>query len=266
MNKGVILTIEDGVARIDINNPPLNILDLWVRQELMRCFEILKDSDQARILVLRGTGGRAFSVGSNVREFPFDRGRAGGRDKVVFEQRLHDLLEGLPQVTIAVLDGYVLGGGCELMMPCDLRIASDRTVLGFPEVKIGGFPCSGGTQRLLRLVGPTAAKELLLFGEQITAQRAEQLGLVTRVVPVEQLDQTVEEMVQKLVQLPWQSLIACKSCVNAGMLSPQEGARAEVEFFTAIFPTHDMREGIRAFLEKRPPVFDHSRAPLQREV
>ena len=266
MSERVVLTVEDAVARVDINNPPLNILDISVRQELMRCFETLKDSTQARVLVLRGTGGRAFSVGSNVREFPLDRGSEGGREKVVFEQRLHDLLEDLPQVTIAVLDGYVLGGGCELMMPCDLRIASDRTILGFPEVKIGGFPCSGGTQRLLRLVGPTAAKELLLFGEQIGARRAEQLGLVTRVVPAERLDQTVEEVVQKLVQLPWQSLIACKRCVNAGMLSPQSGAQAEVEFFTRIFPTHDMREGIRAFLEKRSPVFDHSPAPLGEEA
>ncbi len=258
MSEKVVFTVEGGVARITIANPPLNILDLDVREELMNCFESLKASDEARVLVFRGAGHRAFSVGSNVKQFPFDRGSEGGRDKVVFEQKLHNLLESLPQVTIAVLEGHILGGGAELMMPCDLRIATESAVFGFPEVKIGGFPCSGGTQRLTRLVGRTAAAYLLLFGESISATKAQELGLVTLAVPADQLETTVEEMVERLLHLPWGSLKAIKECLNAGTVSWKSGSEAEIEHFTRIFTTHDMQEGIQAFLEKRAPEFRHS--------
>lgn len=258
MSDKVVFTVDGGLARITIDNPPLNVLDLVVREDLMSCFESLETSKDARVLVLRGAGRRAFSVGSNVKQFPFDRGSEGGRDKVVFEQKLHDLLERLPQVTIAMLEGHVLGGGAELMMPCDLRIASESATFGFPEVKIGGFPCAGGTQRLMRLVGPTQAADLLLFGDSISATRAQELGLITRAVPDDHLETALDEMVTKLLHLPWGSLKAIKACLNAGKISWQAGSEAEVEQFTRIFTTHDMREGIQAFLEKRAPEFRHS--------
>ncbi|MBF7082550.1 enoyl-CoA hydratase/isomerase family protein [Desulfallas sp. Bu1-1] len=247
----------ESVATIIIDNPPLNILDETIRIELMRLFEKVKENEDVRVLIIKGEGSRAFSVGSNLREFPLERGVAGGRAKVIFEQQLHDLLESLPQVTIAVLRGYVLGGGCELMMPCDLRIASEDAVFGFPEVKVGGFPCSGGTQRLLRLVGVSKAKELLLLGNQITAKEAEKLGLVNKVVPEANLDHEVLLWVKQLLNLPWQSLKAIKRCVNAGAVDPAKGKELEVEEYEKVFVTWDMREGINAFLEKRDPKFRH---------
>lgn len=247
----------ESVATIIIDNPPLNILDETIRIELMRLFEKVKENEDVRVLIIKGEGSRAFSVGSNLREFPLERGVAGGRAKVVFEQQLHDLLESLPQVTIAVLRGYVLGGGCELMMPCDLRIASEDAVFGFPEVKVGGVPCSGGTQRLLRLVGVSKAKELLLLGNQITAKEAEKLGLVNKVVPEANLDHEVLLWVKQLLNLPWQSLKAIKRCVNAGAVDPAKGKELEVEEYEKVFVTWDMREGINAFLEKRDPKFRH---------
>ncbi|WP_194175020.1 enoyl-CoA hydratase/isomerase family protein [Desulfofundulus thermobenzoicus] len=254
---GVKYEQNQSVATIVIDNPPLNILDEAIRVELMGLFEKVRDNGEVRVLILKGKGSKAFSVGSNLREFPLDRGVAGGRAKVVFEQKLHDLLESLPQVTIAVLRGYVLGGGCELMMPCDLRIASEGAVFGFPEVKVGGFPCSGGTQRLLRLIGVSKAKELLLLGNQITAKEAERLGLVNKVVPEECLDQEVSLWVEQLLNLPWQSLKAIKRCVNEGALNPTRGQALEVEEYEKVFITRDMREGINAFLEKRPPKYLH---------
>ncbi|WP_027363969.1 enoyl-CoA hydratase/isomerase family protein [Desulfotruncus alcoholivorax] len=247
----------EAVAEIVIDNPPLNILDEAVRTELMHLFEKVKEKKDVRVLIIKSEGSRAFSVGSNLREFPLEQGVAGGRAKVIFEQQLHDLLESLPQVTIAVLKGFVLGGGCELMMPCDLRIASEDAIFGFPEVKVGGFPCSGGTQRLLRLVGISKAKELLLLGHQITAGEAEKLGLVNKVVPVANLEQEVSLWVKQLLNLPWQSLKAIKRCVNAGAVDSVRGKEMEIEEYEKVFVTWDMREGINAFLEKRDPKFRH---------
>lgn len=254
---GLIVERSGALATVTLNNPPLNILTEATRQELFKTFNGIKQDQSIRVVVLQGQGNRAFSVGSDLGEFHLENGVDGGKAKVEFEQRLHDLIESLPQVTIAMLRGFILGGGCELMMPCDLRISTLDSVFGFPEIKVGGFPCSGGTQRLLHLVGPSKAKELLLFGENISAQEAYQLGLVTKVVPSEQLSETVESVVNKLLLLPWLDLQAIKRCVNTGMWDPVRGPEVEVEEYCKVFNSEDMREGIQAFFEKRPPQYRH---------
>lgn len=245
-------------ATVTINNPPLNILTVEVRQSLYRVFLELKELDRVRILTLRGAGDRSFSVGSDVREFPLEKGVRGGTEKAEFEHELHDLLESLPQVTIAALSGYTLGGGLELALACDLRVASDDAVLGVPEINLAVFPCAGGTQRLLELVGPAKAKELMFLGHQISAQEAERIGIVNRVFPRSQFFEMVEELILELEQKPYAALRAIKACVNTGLRKgTREGMELEINAFGQLFNTKDLQEGVNAFLEKRRPRFQH---------
>ena len=165
-----LLERDGRVARVRIDNPPLNILTTAVREALFRCVHRLAAEDGPDVVILEGAGKRAFSVGSDIKSFPEDE--VGAVNKIRFEQYLLDRITTLPQLTIAKLNGHVLGGGAELMLACDLRIAAEGTQIGFPEIKLGALPAAGGTQRLMRELGPARARELVYLGDSIDADEA----------------------------------------------------------------------------------------------
>ena len=253
-----ILLERDGrVARVRIDNPPLNILTTDVREALFRCVHRLAEEGGPDVVVLEGAGGRAFSVGSDIKSFPEDE--VGAVNKIRFEQYLLDRITTLPQLTVAKLNGHVLGGGAELMLACDLRIAAEGTQIGFPEIKLGALPAAGGTQRLMRELGPARARELVYLGDSIDADEAYRIGLINRVVPAERLDEATEELVSALLERPANALTMAKRCLAEGLsgsLAP--GQTVETEAFAALFNHPNIREGLAAFQEKRKPTFRRS--------
>ncbi len=191
-----------------------------------------------------------------MKEFPVEAGAHGGREKILYEQRMYNLLAGLPQITIAALRGFVLGGGLELALACDLRIAAEDARFGFPEVGLGVFPAAGGTQRALRLLGPARAKELLLLGERIDAREAWRIGLVNRVVPAASLGEAARAMGDRLLAMSQPALRAIKTAVDRGAdLGLAGGMAVEADEFARLFAGPDVAEGVAAFREKRPPRF-----------
>ncbi|MFC7395638.1 enoyl-CoA hydratase/isomerase family protein [Chelatococcus sp. GCM10030263] len=249
----VSLAIEGAVARIRIANPPLNILTTAVRRALFETAGALADRRDLGVIVIESDGARAFSVGSDIREFPDDE--LGGVAKIRFEQYLYDRIAGLPQVVIAKLRGLALGGGGELMLACDLRVAASTAEFGFPEIKLGALPAAGGIKRLVQEVGPAMARSLIMTGRPISAARALDIGLINEVVEEGELDARVDSLAAELAGLPREALRLAKACVAAAVPS---GAidTAEAEAFGALFRTGDLREGVAAFLEKRQPRFN----------
>lgn len=254
----VPLERRDGLAILTIANPPLNILSDAVRKSLYRRFEELRGDRAVRLVLLRGAGERAFSVGSDIREFPLDQGPLGGREKITLEQRMYQLLMDLPQVTLAAIQGYCLGGGLELALACDLRISGEDARLGFPEVNLGVFAGAGGTQRLLQLVGPARAKELMFLGDSWSASEATRLGIINRVVPRARLWDEAEALAVQLLERPYPALQAIKGAINAGLKRElAAGQQVEADLFAALFASEDIIEGVSAFREKRAPRFRH---------
>lgn len=252
----VITRREGNACRITLNHPPLNILSVELRRQLLQAIEQVERSPNVRFVIVQAAGEKAFSVGSDLTEFPHDE--AGGREKIEFERFLLDKIERLNAITFTALHGYVLGGGAELMLACDLRIAADDVRIGFPEVKVGGFPAAGGTWRLVRDVGPTRAKEMLFLGKTISGQEAAAIGLINTCVPKQQLTNTVEGLVAELSELPQSSLLAMKRAIlHAAMPSGMAPASSEeIDDYGKLFRGSDIFEGIRAFLEKRRPHFN----------
>jgi enoyl-CoA hydratase/carnithine racemase len=207
-------------------------------------------------VVLTGAGDRAFSAGSDIREFPRDA--EAGRQRSIAEHACYDAIERLPQPVIAALHGHVLGGGLELALACDLRIADASTRLGLPEVKLGVFPSGGGTQRLPRLVGAARAKELMFLGEPIDAAEAQRVGLVNRVVDPGRSLETALNLAHDLSQRPALAIQAIKQAVDIGLREgPVAGQAAEDELIASLFTSHDVAEGVSALLAKRAPQFEH---------
>ena len=256
-NHLVELAIEHSVATVRLHHPPLNILTVELRQQLLEQIVRIEKDPTVRLVIFQATGEKAFSVGSDLNEFPKDE--VGGREKIQFEQFLLDRIEQLDAITIACLQGYVLGGGAELMLATDLRIAAEDARFGFPEVKVGGFPAAGGVWRLVRDIGPVRAKELLLFGRIIPAQQAHELHMINEYVAKEQLGQRLEQIVDELLALPQSSLLAIKRTVALTSTAPAEffsGAPRVTDEYGKLFRGRDIFEGIQAFLEKRPPRFN----------
>jgi len=170
--------------------------------------------------------------------------------------RVQERLADLPKPTIAAISGYALGGGCEIALCCDFRIAADNAVLGQPEITLGIIPGGGGTQRLPRLVGLGPATEIVFTGEMIKANKAEQIGLVSKVVPLDQLETEVKSLALKLIKRPALALRAAKTAIRKGLnASLKEGLQIEQDLFCMLFGTEDQKEGMAAFLDKRKPVF-----------
>jgi enoyl-CoA hydratase/carnithine racemase len=202
-----------------------------------------------------GAGTRAFSVGSNVKEFEAHR-TSGGRERFELEARVAQRLAGLPMPTIAAIEGDALGGGLEIALCCDLRIASERAKLGLPEVRLAVTPSTGGTQRLPRIVGPARAKELLLTGRIIDAAEAQRIGLVNEVVAAGGAVARARAIGAEIAERGPLAVRAVKTLVDGALdRSLAEGHAAEIETSVRIFATDDLLEGARSFVEKRPPTY-----------
>lgn len=246
----------DGVRRITINRPDkLNALNRATLSELHVAFQAAGADDAVRVVVLTGAGPKAFVAGADIAEMN-GLTPVQARDFSRLGQSLMQRIETLGKPVIARVNGFALGGGLELAMACHLRIAAETARMGQPEVNLGLIPGFGGTQRLLRLCGRGPALELCLAGDPIDAARALQLGLVTRVVPAEQLDEAVDALAGKLAQAAPQALRGVlDAVVIGGEAGLATGLDYETQAFALAFSTEDMKEGTGAFLERRKPQF-----------
>jgi enoyl-CoA hydratase len=252
-----LLIDRDGlVATITINRPKvLNALNAQTLDELRRAVLDVKRDDGVRAIVLTGAGDKAFVAGADINELAV-QSPVSGREHALIGQHVFDLVENLGKPVIAAINGFALGGGCELAMACTLRLAADTAGLGQPEINLGILPGYAGTQRLPRLVGKGRALQIMLSGAPITAVEAERIGLVNRVVPPAEL---LTEARKLAAALAAQAPIAVRyiiDAVNKGLEMPfAEGCVHEATLFGLVAATEDMREGTRAFLEKRKPTF-----------
>ena len=252
------LLVEDrgAVRRITLNRPDkLNALNHATLTELHAAFEAAGTDDSVRVVVLTGAGPKAFVAGADIAEMN-GLSPVQARDFSRHGQRLMSRIEQLGKPVLAMVNGFALGGGLELAMACHLRIAADSAKLGQPEVNLGLIPGFGGTQRLLRLVGRGAALELCLLGAPIDATRAAQIGLVSRVVPADQLEAETQKWAEQLAASAPQALRGVLDAVLLGGEAPLEaGLDYETQAFALAFSTDDMKEGTGAFLARRKPQF-----------
>ncbi len=246
----------EGIAKVTFNRPAkLNALNRQVMDELADCIEQIRNDDEVKAVILTGAGEKAFIAGADVNELAVLT-PVQGKETSLAGQSVLDGLENLGKPSIAAVNGYALGGGCELAMAATLRIASDAARFGQPEVKLGIIPGYGGTQRLPRLVGKGRALELIIGGEPITAQEAYRIGLVNQVVPAADLIPAARALAKKIMVNAPLAVRFAMDAVNHGFeSSQQEGQFLEATLFGLVATTEDMKEGTRAFLEKRPAKF-----------
>ncbi len=246
------------MAVLMLDNPPLNVLSQEMYRRLEAVVDELAASETIRAVVLTGAGERAFSAGADVKEFPGASDPERWRRQIRFIWDVSEKLAALPQPVIAAVNGLAYGGGFELTLFCDLRLASARARFALTEVKLGLFPGTGGVQRLPGLIGVARAKELLLRGDPIDAAEAERIGLVNRVLPAERLAAESLALAQSLAERPAQAVRTIKRLVDgAAGLSAAEERDREIDANAEIIQTADAREGSAAFIEKRPPRFQH---------
>jgi enoyl-CoA hydratase len=251
-----LISLELGtVAHLELVNPPLNLVTRDLLDELGAALTTLEaaSADAVRAVVVSGSGERAFSAGSHVGEFEAQRG-AAGRARHVLEAGMARRLAELPMPTIAAIEGNALGGGLELALCCDIRVASERARLGLPEVRLAVTPGAGGTQRLPRVVGNARARELILTGRVLTATEAERIGLVNEVVPVGEARSRADAIGQEIaLRGPLAVREAKRLLDQAAGPGLDAGLAAELDASGRIFETEDMLEGARAFFAKRDP-------------
>ena len=243
------------VAVITINRPQkLNALNIQTRAEGAAALDELRDDNEIRVVVITGAGEKAFVAGADIAEF---EGRTAVTQRDVMTARsLFTAVDTFPKPVIAMINGFCLGGGCELALSCDIRVASETARFGQPEINLGIIPGGGGTQRLTRLVGEGKAMELILTGDMIDAQHAFNLGLVNLVVPAADLEGRTMEPANRIAEKSPIALRMAKEAVKtAARASLDEGLRREIDLFALTFSSADKDEGVRAFLEKRKPDF-----------
>jgi enoyl-CoA hydratase len=253
----LLFEVSEQIARITFNRPNvLNALNRKTMDELGDCLKKVRADDAIRVLILTGAGEKAFIAGADINELS-QQTAVNGREFTLYGQEIIHRLETLGKPAIAAINGFALGGGCEVALACTLRIASRNAKLGQPEVKLGIIPGYGGSQRLPRLCGKGVAHELILTGEMITADEALRVGLVNRVVEPGELLATAEAIAKKIIANAPVAVKYALEAVEHGMEMPQEeGLHLEATLFGLCCATQDMREGTRAFLEKRPPKFE----------
>lgn len=246
----------DGIAKVTLNRPEaLNALNSTVYKELYDVFEAIENDADVRVVVLSGSGEKAFAAGSDVVEMQH-MNTLEIQKFVATIRKASDRIYTLTKPTIAAIHGYALGGGCELSMCCDLRIASEKARFGQPEINLGLIPGACGTQRLPRLIGTAKAKELIFLGDMIDAVTALNLGLVNKVVPPEKLMDEAMEWAKKLAGKSGPVLAMAKMAINTGMDTDiASGLNVEARCVALCFATHDQKEGMKAFLGKRKAEF-----------
>lgn len=249
------LEVENNVATVTINRPPVNPLNSVVFRELGEMIDELDQKDDVRVIVLTGSGDKAFVAGADVNEMAqASLPEVNTMNKV--SRTAFSKIENSTKPVIAAINGLALGGGFELALACDLRISSEKAQFAFPEVGLGIIPGGGGTQRLQKIVGQGVAKELLYFGDMFDAKRAEALNIVNLVVPQEEVAEKANEWAVKLAKKPPIALQMLKLAVNKGSDADIEtGLVIESTCFGNVFASEDAKEGMSAFVEKRKPNF-----------
>ena len=248
--------VRDGVCIITIDRPKvLNALNAQTVGEIGQAFEQARTDEAVKAVIVTGGGEKAFVAGADIRELA-TMTPITGKETAERGQRIFRAIETFPKPVIAAINGFALGGGCELALACHIRIASESAQLGLPEVTLGIIPGYGGTQRMTRLLGKGKALELICTGDRIGAAEAEKIGLVNRVVPADQLMATAEEMARKIAS---RGPLAVRAAIEAVMVGSDmgfdEGQVLEATLFGLLASTEDMKEGMAAFMEKRAAVF-----------
>ncbi len=246
----------DGLLVVTVDRPKvLNALNAQTVDELRRTFNDARDDDSVKCIILTGAGEKAFVAGADINELA-QMTPITGKQVAERGQRVFSSIERCPKPVIAAINGFALGGGCELALACHIRIASEKAQLGLPEVTLGIIPGYGGTQRMARLLGKGKALELILTGDRIGAADAERIGLVNRVVPADQLMPVCEELARKIMARGPLAVRAAIEAVMSGSEMPfEEGQFLEATLFGLLASTEDMKEGMAAFLEKRAANF-----------
>lgn len=248
----LLLEVENGIALLTINRPKaLNALNSETLAELNACLAELENNEAVKVVILTGSGAKSFVAGADISEM-VNATPAEGRKMGLLAREAFGRLENMPQVTIAAVNGFALGGGCEISMACDIRVASENAKFGQPECGLGILPGFGGTQRLARLVGKGRAKELIFTCDMISAEEAYRIGLVNHVVPQEELIGYCKAMAGRIMKNGPFAVTLAKQAINTGMDTDLDsGLKLEANLFGLSFSTADKKEGMTAFLEKR---------------
>jgi enoyl-CoA hydratase/carnithine racemase len=252
----ILLEKKNAIAYVTVNRPKvLNALNMATMEELRAAFHDIKNDDGVRVVILTGSGEKAFVAGADISELA-TQDAVTGKKYALRGQSVLNLIENLGKPVIACVNGFALGGGCELALACTMRLASDNAKLGQPEVKLGIIPGYGGSQRLPRLVGKGLAMQIVLAGEMITAQEAHRIGLVNEVTAAAELIPRAEAIAAKIMANGPLAVQYAMEAVNKGMeMTLSEGMFVEAALFGVCCATEDKTEGTAAFLEKRPAQF-----------
>lgn len=247
---------DDGIALITINRPDkLNALNRQTLDELEQCFMHAREDSNVRAIILTGSGRKSFVAGADISQFE-GLGAMAGHRFALRGQAVFNRIESLPVPVVCAVNGYALGGGCELALACHFRTAAETASFGQPEVNLGIIPGYGGTQRLPRIVGRGIAAELVLTGERIDAKRAHEIGLVNHVFPDGSLVDDTKDLVRKMTSKAPVALSMALDALLASDLPLHEGLRYEATLFGQCCATEDFQEGVRAFLDRRQPEFE----------
>ena len=244
------------IGILTINRPKvLNALNWQTLRELREFLEDVLHRENLKSLIVTGAGDRAFVAGADIAEM-YNMEDREFQEYVDFAHKVYELVEGVPSPCIAAINGYALGGGCELALSCDIRIASERAKLGFPEVKLGIFPGWGGTQRVTRVLGLGRTKELVFTGEMIDANEALRIGLVEKVVPHEMVMEEARKLARMIAKRGPIAVRLAKTAINAGSeMDLKKALLLEKTLVSLCFDSEDRKEGMKAFLDKREPSF-----------
>ncbi|MBU0692055.1 enoyl-CoA hydratase/isomerase family protein [bacterium] len=257
MNFETLLIEKDGpMAIVTVNRPKaLNALNILAFAELKKCFEALREDETVRVAIITGAGEKSFVAGADITEIAA-MDMAAGRDLSYRGNIVFSMIEAMPFPVIAAVNGFALGGGCELTMACHIRVASDKAKFGQPEINLGLTPGYGGTQRLPRLIGRGRALDLLLTGRMITAKEAFEWGLVNYLTTPEELMDTAKKIASGIAEKSSSAVRSMLEAVHTGINLPLDQAiQVEVQHFAYCNGTEDKNEGTRAFMEKRKPEF-----------
>ena len=254
--ENIISSSENGIATISINRPTkLNALNKATIQELHHCFNILELNSEIKVIILTGSGEKAFVAGADISEFAHFSVEEGAQLAAQGQELLFDFIENLKKPVIAAVNGFALGGGLELAMACHFRIASENAKMGLPETSLGVIPGYGGTQRLPQLVGKGKAMEMIFTAEMLTADEAKQYQLVNYVVPQNELLDFCITIAQKIMRNSPVAIGQAIKAINANFKDGVDGYKTEIKAFGKCFGTEDFKEGTTAFLEKRKVEF-----------